>query len=169
MASLAAQLGLPLWFVELRHAATHEDLPGISVLRDAARQVSSSCLSCAQLRRLTPSFVGLGLALRALLDPITLHFFLRPSPPSRLPSTTPDELQISRQDLLARCEQDEQAQARAAQMLPRDRGLDVGGRVTGKRTGESTRGTGRGVLGGWGDGADCEEVRCLARSALRRC
>ncbi|ORY52195.1 Las1-like-domain-containing protein [Leucosporidium creatinivorum] len=38
MASLAAQLGLPLWFVELRHAATHEDLPGISVLRDAARQ-----------------------------------------------------------------------------------------------------------------------------------
>lgn len=41
MASLAAQLGLPLWFVELRHAATHEDLPGIAVLRDAARQVSS--------------------------------------------------------------------------------------------------------------------------------
>jgi len=39
IASLAAQLGLPLWFVELRHQATHEDLPRLSVLRDAARQV----------------------------------------------------------------------------------------------------------------------------------
>ncbi|KPV73248.1 uncharacterized protein RHOBADRAFT_55020 [Rhodotorula graminis WP1] len=38
IASLAAQLGLPLWFVELRHQATHEDLPRLSVLRDAARQ-----------------------------------------------------------------------------------------------------------------------------------
>ncbi|GAA5848589.1 hypothetical protein JCM9279_002709 [Rhodotorula babjevae] len=38
IASLAAQLGLPLWFVELRHQATHEDLPSLSVLRDAARQ-----------------------------------------------------------------------------------------------------------------------------------
>lgn len=52
MASLAAQLGLPLWFVELRHAATHEDLPGISVLRDAARQVSFLPLY-PLLRRLT--------------------------------------------------------------------------------------------------------------------
>jgi ribosomal biogenesis protein LAS1 len=42
IASLAAQLGLPLWFVELRHAATHEDLPSISVLRDASRQVRFS-------------------------------------------------------------------------------------------------------------------------------
>lgn len=39
MSALAAQLGLPLWFVELRHAATHEDLPALSVLREAARQV----------------------------------------------------------------------------------------------------------------------------------
>ncbi|KAM0750536.1 Las1-domain-containing protein [Meredithblackwellia eburnea MCA 4105] len=38
MASLAVQLGLPLWFVELRHAATHENLPGLVVLRDASRQ-----------------------------------------------------------------------------------------------------------------------------------
>lgn len=40
MAILAAQLGLPLWFVEVRHAATHEDLPTLQVLQDAARQVS---------------------------------------------------------------------------------------------------------------------------------
>lgn len=40
MATLAAQLGLPLWFIEVRHAATHEDLPRLPVLRDAARQVS---------------------------------------------------------------------------------------------------------------------------------
>lgn len=40
MAGLAAQLGLPLWFIELRHAATHEDLPSLLVLRDAAKQVS---------------------------------------------------------------------------------------------------------------------------------
>ncbi|BGP51858.1 rRNA-processing protein las1 [Rhodotorula kratochvilovae] len=38
IASLAAQIGLPLWFVELRHQATHEDLPRLAVLRDAARQ-----------------------------------------------------------------------------------------------------------------------------------
>ena len=40
IASIAAQIGLPLWFVELRHAATHEDLPSLQVLRDAARKVS---------------------------------------------------------------------------------------------------------------------------------
>ena len=38
IAGIAAQIGLPLWFVELRHAATHEDLPALSVLRDAARK-----------------------------------------------------------------------------------------------------------------------------------
>ncbi|GAA6025862.1 hypothetical protein JCM10207_003236 [Rhodosporidiobolus poonsookiae] len=38
IASLAAQLGLPLWFVELRHQATHEELPALGVLRNAARQ-----------------------------------------------------------------------------------------------------------------------------------
>jgi ribosomal biogenesis protein LAS1 len=35
-------LGLPSWFVELRHAATHEDLPSIDLLREAARQVRKS-------------------------------------------------------------------------------------------------------------------------------
>ena len=38
--SIAQQVGLPAWFVELRHAATHEDLPSLEVLRDAAREVA---------------------------------------------------------------------------------------------------------------------------------
>ncbi|TEB39071.1 Las1-domain-containing protein [Coprinellus micaceus] len=38
IASIAKQLGLPLWLVELRHAATHEELPSLSLLREAARQ-----------------------------------------------------------------------------------------------------------------------------------
>lgn len=37
--SIAQQLGLPSWLVELRHAATHEDLPSIDLLREGARQV----------------------------------------------------------------------------------------------------------------------------------
>lgn len=37
--SIAAQLGLPAWLVELRHAATHEDLPSIELLRQAAHDV----------------------------------------------------------------------------------------------------------------------------------
>lgn len=40
IASIASQLGLPLWLVELRHAATHEDLPSLELLREAAREVS---------------------------------------------------------------------------------------------------------------------------------
>jgi ribosomal biogenesis protein LAS1 len=40
IASIAAQLGLPSWLVELRHAATHEDLPSLQVLREAAKEVS---------------------------------------------------------------------------------------------------------------------------------
>jgi ribosomal biogenesis protein LAS1 len=39
IASIAAQLGLPPWLVELRHAATHEDLPSLELLREAAREV----------------------------------------------------------------------------------------------------------------------------------
>ncbi|KAK7064557.1 protein LAS1 [Favolaschia claudopus] len=38
IASIANQLGLPPWLVELRHAATHEDLPSIELLRQAARE-----------------------------------------------------------------------------------------------------------------------------------
>ncbi|KAG6891404.1 hypothetical protein C0992_007628 [Termitomyces sp. T32_za158] len=41
IASIANQLGLPPWLVELRHAATHEDLPSLDLLRDAARDSMS--------------------------------------------------------------------------------------------------------------------------------
>lgn len=36
IAAIAARIGLPLWFVEIRHAVTHEELPSISVCRQAA-------------------------------------------------------------------------------------------------------------------------------------
>lgn len=39
IASIAAQLGLPAWLVEVRHAATHEELPSLEVLREAAHEV----------------------------------------------------------------------------------------------------------------------------------
>jgi ribosomal biogenesis protein LAS1 len=42
IASIAAQLGLPPRLVELRHAATHEDLPSLELLRDAAREVNEN-------------------------------------------------------------------------------------------------------------------------------
>jgi ribosomal biogenesis protein LAS1 len=40
IASIAAQLGLPLWLVELRHAGTHEDLPSLDLLQRGALEVS---------------------------------------------------------------------------------------------------------------------------------
>lgn len=39
IAQIAEELGLPSWFVDVRHRATHEDLPGEEVLRHAATQV----------------------------------------------------------------------------------------------------------------------------------
>jgi len=44
IASIAKQLGLPAWLVELRHAATHEDLPSLDLLREAAHQVCQRSL-----------------------------------------------------------------------------------------------------------------------------
>ncbi|KAL1738419.1 Las1-like protein, partial [Schizophyllum fasciatum] len=38
IAAIAAQIGLPAWLVELRHAATHEDLPSLELLREGANQ-----------------------------------------------------------------------------------------------------------------------------------
>ncbi|KAJ8520597.1 hypothetical protein ONZ45_g2629 [Pleurotus djamor] len=38
IATIAAQLGLPPWLVELRHAATHEDLPSLELLRQATTE-----------------------------------------------------------------------------------------------------------------------------------
>lgn len=37
VATIARELGLPLWFVELRHASTHTDLPSLASLRSAAQ------------------------------------------------------------------------------------------------------------------------------------
>jgi ribosomal biogenesis protein LAS1 len=55
IASIASQLGLPAWLVELRHAATHEDLPSLEILREAARQVSaiSSLVDLLQIEKLS--------------------------------------------------------------------------------------------------------------------
>ncbi|KAJ2787026.1 rRNA-processing protein las1 [Coemansia interrupta] len=36
--SLAGKIGMPAWFVELRHAATHEQLPSLTVLQSACQQ-----------------------------------------------------------------------------------------------------------------------------------
>ncbi|KZV95642.1 Las1-domain-containing protein [Exidia glandulosa HHB12029] len=38
IAGIAAQIGLPAWLVELRHAATHEDLPSLDILREASHE-----------------------------------------------------------------------------------------------------------------------------------
>jgi ribosomal biogenesis protein LAS1 len=37
---ISQKIGLPAYLVELRHAATHEELPSLLVLRDACREVS---------------------------------------------------------------------------------------------------------------------------------
>jgi ribosomal biogenesis protein LAS1 len=38
---ISQRIGLPAYLVELRHAATHEELPSLVVLRDACREVRS--------------------------------------------------------------------------------------------------------------------------------
>ncbi|CAL1696175.1 unnamed protein product [Somion occarium] len=53
--SIAAQLGLPAWLVELRHAATHEDLPSIELLRQAAHDMMAWLLNNYWLPTLNPS------------------------------------------------------------------------------------------------------------------
>ncbi|CAE6392889.1 unnamed protein product [Rhizoctonia solani] len=53
--SLAAQIGLPSWIVELRHRSTHEDLPSIEVLREATHQSMQWLLSRYFLPTLSPS------------------------------------------------------------------------------------------------------------------
>ncbi|KAH7912990.1 Las1-like-domain-containing protein [Hygrophoropsis aurantiaca] len=55
IASIAAQLGLPSWLVELRHAATHENLPSLILLREAARESLSWLLHNYFLPTLNPS------------------------------------------------------------------------------------------------------------------
>ncbi|KAJ4476611.1 Las1-like-domain-containing protein [Lentinula aciculospora] len=55
IAAIAAQLGLPAWLVELRHAATHEDLPSLELLREAAHQSMTWLLRNYWLPTLDPS------------------------------------------------------------------------------------------------------------------
>lgn len=44
IAGIASQIGLPISFVELRHACTHEELPSLQILREGCRQVrAASC------------------------------------------------------------------------------------------------------------------------------
>lgn len=38
---ISQRIGLPAYLVEIRHAATHEELPSLTVLRDACREVRS--------------------------------------------------------------------------------------------------------------------------------
>ncbi|KAJ7693686.1 Las1-like-domain-containing protein [Mycena rosella] len=57
IASIANQLGLPPWLVELRHAATHEDLPSLELLRQAARESMTWLLHNYFLPTLNPSTV----------------------------------------------------------------------------------------------------------------
>ncbi|CUA72480.1 Pre-rRNA-processing protein las1 [Schizosaccharomyces pombe 972h-] [Rhizoctonia solani] len=52
--SLAAQIDLPLWLVELRHRSTHEDLPSIEVLREATHQSMQWLLNRYFLPTLSP-------------------------------------------------------------------------------------------------------------------
>ncbi|KAH9921458.1 Las1-like-domain-containing protein [Fomitopsis serialis] len=68
--SIAAQLGLPQWLVELRHAATHEDLPSIEVLREAARQAMAWLLNNYFLPTLNPSAPYASQLQRPALRPI---------------------------------------------------------------------------------------------------
>ncbi|KAF8898494.1 Las1-like-domain-containing protein [Infundibulicybe gibba] len=55
IASIAEQLGLPSWLVELRHAATHEDLPSLELLRQAAGESMKWLLHNYFLPTLNPS------------------------------------------------------------------------------------------------------------------
>ncbi|KAI0252650.1 Las1-like-domain-containing protein [Lactifluus subvellereus] len=53
--SIATQIGLPTWLVELRHAATHEDLPSLELLRDGAKESLSWLLHNYFLPTLNPA------------------------------------------------------------------------------------------------------------------
>ncbi|KAJ7630589.1 Las1-like-domain-containing protein [Roridomyces roridus] len=58
IASIANQLGLPPWLVELRHAATHEDLPSLELLRQAARESMTWLLHNYFIPTLNPSIAA---------------------------------------------------------------------------------------------------------------
>lgn len=55
LALLARDLGLPGWLVELRHAATHDDLPSLSLLLEGAREALTYLDKAYWLPTLNPS------------------------------------------------------------------------------------------------------------------
>ncbi|KZS90324.1 Las1-domain-containing protein [Sistotremastrum niveocremeum HHB9708] len=57
ISSIAAQIGLPLWLVELRHAGTHEDLPSLPLLREATTESMNWLLNNFFIPTLSPASV----------------------------------------------------------------------------------------------------------------
>lgn len=76
ISSIATQIGLPAWLVELRHAATHEDLPSLELLRDGAKE----CLSWLLHNYFVPT-----------LNPALAHTSPRPPLPPTGPRLRPAE------------------------------------------------------------------------------
>ncbi|PPQ64754.1 hypothetical protein CVT26_002698 [Gymnopilus dilepis] len=92
--SIAQQLGLPGWLVELRHASTHEDLPSLDLLREATRQslswllqnyflpilnpVSNSLQSLPALRPLMPLLKLYKSTMKTVTKDLSLHSRYRP-------------------------------------------------------------------------------------------
>ncbi|KAG8220139.1 Las1-like-domain-containing protein [Butyriboletus roseoflavus] len=66
IAAIATQLGLPSWLVELRHAATHEDLPSLELFREAVRESLSWLLRNYFDPTLNPSTSTSSLSLRPI-------------------------------------------------------------------------------------------------------
>ncbi|KAF8512478.1 Las1-like-domain-containing protein [Gautieria morchelliformis] len=69
IASIAAQIGLPLWLVELRHASTHEELPSLELLREGTREAMSWLLRNYFLPTISP--VNQSVADRITLPPVS--------------------------------------------------------------------------------------------------
>ncbi|KAG6857599.1 hypothetical protein H0H87_010167 [Tephrocybe sp. NHM501043] len=74
IASIANQLGLPSWLVELRHAATHEDLPSIDLLREAARESMAWLLHNYFLPTINPSVAPEACTPLRSLDPVLKEY-----------------------------------------------------------------------------------------------
>lgn len=101
IAAIAAQLGLPAWLVDLRHAATHEDLPSLELLRQASREVST--ISC--VRRVFTRIIVFDMAAQQLLPPDTepVDIYGTSTKNSSSPFTIAKTLQNTRKSNDARC------------------------------------------------------------------
>ncbi|KAF9270560.1 Las1-domain-containing protein [Marasmius fiardii PR-910] len=74
IAAIASQLDIPIWIVELRHAATHEGLPSLEVLREGARQSMSWLLHNYWLPTINPSTTSKPVAPLRPLSPILKQY-----------------------------------------------------------------------------------------------